>query len=580
MPINPDVRSRDNATGSSRMTNSDQIVALHGFIGLHQLAPVFEPAAATNPVKSRGRKAAYPPTAMLAALAAGRVTSSLTSALALLHAEGDLWQRCRAAFEQRSGICLPMAPPTRDQVIYFRDNLVKNSSLMLQLQLRFRMLAIGQARHQGNLEAGVQPNGADPLWTHFIYGDGTVIAKYSDVREVIDQTTGEKFFVGSRAQDPGRARVQRTSSDTATEDYKDTNGLNMVAMHTWTASGRITLGTGVALGGEAWAALEIIESLQQIAGDGIHAVVYDRALTGWHIVHLMANHRIQVISKAVAASTARPDDQRPAHPEDPVVRRFSDSDLNDAAKRRLAEHHLAPASPAKALMRRYVLRDRLHDLDRMPLGLTVYPTVKGDFEPVNGWHRELEPFTHQGPDGPCVHRVALDDGGLYEVEEDPDREGSLIKVRVLRCHTSTPFTRPNGQWGTHNAYTIPCRHGEAEYVRPWEPEGIRHTPDSNPRTRAPKDPIGWRLRPLSRADDIAAWYNTEATAQPRVGVYDTPRPFSDIFSRRNDSESFNQWYQQSLSHHGRANSLSTQAQELDFLLAGVLNNCLTWENRR
>ncbi|WP_210503023.1 hypothetical protein [Nocardioides xinjiangensis] len=44
MPINPFVRSRNTSTGGSKMTPGDQIVALFGFIGLHELRNVFLPA--------------------------------------------------------------------------------------------------------------------------------------------------------------------------------------------------------------------------------------------------------------------------------------------------------------------------------------------------------------------------------------------------------------------------------------------------------------------------------------------------------------------------------------------------------
>lgn len=338
MPINTNVRSRNHLTGASKEIAAKQIVNLFGFIGLHELAPVFEPqpqpeaGAGEAPKRKRGRKAAYPPISLLATLASGRATGSLTSALALLHEDRELWARCATAYAQRSGVQLPPLPPTRDQVIHFRDRLTGDRALMERLQLRFRRLAVGQARRQGNLLTGITPNGADPLEAHAIYGDGTVIAKYSDVREITDPITGERIVMGGRAKDSNHARIQRTVSDTLTEDNKNTNGLNMVAMHTWTTGGRITLGTGVALGGEAWAALELIESIHGIAGDGIHSVIYDRALTGWHVDHLMANLRIQVIGKAVGASSSRTDN------EDQAWDRATDADIKDAVGRLAAEH--------------------------------------------------------------------------------------------------------------------------------------------------------------------------------------------------------------------------------------------------
>jgi hypothetical protein len=587
MPINPFARSRSTLTGGSKMTPGDQIVALFGFVGLHELGTVFLAAergtaeAVTSvqplysrcemrskPQRRRGRKAGYPPLALLAVIAAGRSTGSLTSALALLHDDPSLWERCVEAFEQRAGLWLPPVPPTRDQVVYFRDQLAETPGQLINLQAAFRRLAVGQARLQGNLRRGLEPNWAEPLEAHVVYGDGTVIAKYSDVREVVHPATGEVLVVGSRAKDPATARVQRFAS-TFHEDAKDgqvPDGLNMVAMHTWTTSGRITLGTAVALGGEAWAAMELIESLHEIAGDGIHTLVYDRAITGWHVDSLMANQRIQVIGKAVGAAS-----------EQSVSERITDSDLRDAVARRAAESDRDSSTDTLHLLRRDVLSDMLRYHERLPLGLCLYPTSNRNFDLVRGWTRELEPVVHTGPDGECVHRIAVDDGGLFEVEEHPDNDDQLRKVRVLRCADSTPFKSDDDRWGTRNRYPISCVNGDTEYLHTWTPDGVRHTPDSDIKDRAPKDPVGWRLRPLSRADDIAAWYNaTEGT----VDHFDAPRPFSDVYSRRNDSESFNEWYQQSLPHHGRAASLNMAAQEIDFLAGALLNNCLTWVNRR
>jgi hypothetical protein len=437
---------------------------------------------------------------------------------------------------------------------------------MTRLQLRFRELAVGQARAHGNLLPGVSPDGANPLAAHAIYGDGTIIAKYSDVRRITDQATGEIFLIGSRAKDPDRARIQELASDTS-EDQKVSNGLNMVTMHTWTPDGRVTLGTGVALGGEAWAALELAESLNELADDGIHSLIYDRAITGWHIDHLMANCRIQVIGKAVGAKS-----------QNSAWEATTPAGLSDAVNRRAAEYQVADPNAIAPALRREVLADMLRYQDRMPLGLCIYPTSNRNFDLVRSWSRELDPVDHDGADGTCVHRLAVDDGGLYEVDPEPDEDGRTVKLRVLRCHTSTPYQGDNGKWATRNHYTIECPNGDLEYTYTWQPTGARHTPATDQKARAPKDPVGWRLRPLSRADDLAAWYNHPQRG--RANHFDSARPFSDVYGRRNDTESYNEWYQQSLPHHGRAASLDPASQELDFLLGALLNNTITWANRR
>ena len=302
MPINTSVRTKDPYTGTAKMADANQFIAVFGFIGLHELKSAFETSG--DQPKKPGRKADFPPLALVACLTGARITGSVASAVNLLHKDEHLWEQCADAYEQRSGVRLPPAPPTYDQVRGMRDRIAADPDLLARIQQRFREIAVGQARLQGNLRPGVEPNGAQPLEAHAVYGDGTIIAEYSDVRVVQDPVTKKGVVIGSRATNPEQARVQRTVSDTKQDD-KDSRGLNMVALHTWTTSGRVTLGTAVALGAEAWAAMDLIESLHKIAGDGIHSLIYDRAITGWHVDALMANCRIQVIGKAVGVGSRK-----------------------------------------------------------------------------------------------------------------------------------------------------------------------------------------------------------------------------------------------------------------------------------
>lgn len=145
----------------------------------------------------------------------------------------------------------------------------------------------------------------------------------------------------------------------------------------------------------------------------------------------------------------------------------------------------------------------------------------------------------------------MDDGGFFEIDQDPER-GTLVKLRLLPCAESRPVLRTNNLWGTVARYTVPCRHGDVDYIREWEPTGVRHHPpppqtdadgagvgsgdreEESRKNQAPVDPSGWRVRPLSRADDTIAWYNEGE--DPFAGR----QPFSDVHERRNDSESYNQ----------------------------------------
>jgi hypothetical protein len=92
-----------------------------------------------------------------------------------------------------------------------------------------------------------------------------------------------------------------------------------------------------------------------------------------------------------------------------------------------------------------------------------------------------------------------------------------VKSRLLPCDRSDRVQRADGLWGTRNTYTVPCVAGDFTYERDWEPT---------------------------------------------------------------DAESYNQWYQQSLPHHGRAASESVIGQEYHFLFAALLNNSITWHSHK
>lgn len=515
-----------------------------------------------------GRRSPYPATALLAALASARAAGSLAQALKKLHEDPLLWERCRASYRGASkGVELPPVPPRREQLRYFRDRLLDKPEPLVNLKARFMRLAVGQVRLQGNMISGVQPNGADPDERHTIYGDGVIIKPFSEVREVVHPRTGEKVVLGSRGKPEAeltrksRPRLQTWISDTE-EDGKQARGLNMVAIHTWTSAGRVVLGTGSAMAAEQWAVLDLVDSIHDIAGDGIHTLIYDRAITGWCVDYLMGARRIQVLSKAVAKG-GRNDASAP------IPR------LDSQVARTVAEfpHYAGAAKDASYLLRRDALSDMVRYNERLPVGMSIYPTTRRNYDQVRSDVVDLEPAVHDTDDGPCVHELVVDDGGLFLVEQHPE-ESYRVKTWFISCIRSTPFERPDGLWGTRNEYMIPCASGDFAYVRDWLPDGVRFTPADTEKEKASTDRVGWRLRPLCRADDIADWYNGS-------GSFETGRRrFSERFSRRNDAESFNQWYEAGLLHHGRAATLSQRSQELDFLLAALLNNSITWRRHR
>ena len=568
MPYAPETR-RKTTTGTSKSSSTQEIIDLFGFTGLHQLGQVLDGVLAQP--GSTGQRSSYPATALLATCAAARAAHSRAAALKIL-SHRETWEACRASYAKYSnGVLLPHRAPTYDQIRYFRELVTQDPMVMSRLQHQFQRVSLGQARKLGNL----QPRAADgcrPDQRNSIYTDGTVIAPFSNVARDVHPLTGEIITVGSRAKDPASARVQHVWSDMSL-DGKTARGLNMVGVYTWTQAGRVVLATGTALGAEQWSVLDLIDSLHTLlsrldaahepSGGAIHTLVNDRAITGWSVDYLMGALGIQVLSKAVGRNASSSDDDMG----------INEAALNDRARRRAAEHGVEPSDAQRRALRRDELSDMIRFHRKLPLGVSLYPTTK-DFDLVQSKVIPLPDATHTVHGFVCEHPLVVDDGALFLVEEDVE-EGRQVKSSLVPCQSSIRVRGTDGRWGTRNSYTIPCADGDFTYERTWQPSGKRFTAESTEKDRAPKDSVGWQLRPLNRADDIEKWFNDGIDMR---AISASDRRFSQCFSRRNDAEAYNAWYQQRLPQHGRAASLSTAGQELDFLLGGLLNNSITWRN--
>ncbi|GAA4722350.1 hypothetical protein GCM10025782_20380 [Pedococcus ginsenosidimutans] len=541
MPNAPQTRRQD-AAGTSKIVDTRQIVNLFAFPALYDLGNILGPHL--RQPGARGRKPSYGSDALLAATSVARIAGSTSEGLKLLR-EPAVWDECRATYATMThGRVLPATAPNREQVQYFRDRISRTPQAMAALQNGFRKVALGQARRHGNLLPGSAPDWVTPDERNTVYGDGVVLAPFSDVTTVEHPLTGKPVAVGSRAKSAASARIQRTYSDLS-EDFKEARGVNFVALHTWTGAGRVTLGTGVALRAEQWAGLELIESLAALAGDGVHNVIWDRAIQGWHLDHLMAHHRIQVFGKSVGRR------ERAPHVE-------TTDEKDDDRVLRLAVEYGAAATPAVAqILRRDLLSQMFYSGEPQPVGTSLYKTERG-FDVVRSQHHRYGPVTHPTGRGTCEHELVVDDGALFTLDYHP-LDGYPVKVSHVPCVTSTPYQRPDGRWGAYRTFEVPCSEGDFTFQRDWEPDGTRYHPDSKDGDRSPSDRIGLALRPLSRSDG---------------------HRFSDFFSRRNDAESFNNWFQNTLPHYGRATSQHLAGQELDFLTAALVNNSITWSNRQ
>ena len=562
MPYAPETK-RVNRSGTSAIAVHEQITDVFLFKTTYMMGEVIQ--TAMDAARTRGRKSAFPAALFWGLIVAERAAGSAPRLLRALEVKST-WQTISENYAAMTGgDRLPLRPPNRDQLDHFKQRLIDKRrlldlDLLPALQEMFRRCALGQAWDHGNLLPGKECSFTRPAEEHMIYGDGTDIAPYSKVRTMADpwDPTGDRIPLGSRCK-TGKPRIQSFYSDMS-EDGKIARGVNMVSVHTWTAWGRIVLGTATAMRAELWPALEIIDAVAARAKDGVHSVVWDRAVTGWAVDYLMARHRIQVFGKAVARGEEKISDganakEEPADSPDGRSRFTLRKSMQEERARRLAVELGANRSADTIRLLRYDRLAKIHaSTDPAPVGTNVYASPNGSLRASYGKTYYLTPVTHLTDDGLCRHELVVDDGSLYTVGSHPTEEYP-VKEAHLPCQSSTAFKTAHGRWGRRNEYVIPCDHGAMPFTHTWEPRADRGAPDTPSPERV--DPAGSELRPLARRD----------------------AEFTPFYSRRNDAESYNAWFKTTLPIHGRAASDSLRGQELDWLAAAVLNNSNTMSRR-
>jgi hypothetical protein len=537
-------------TGTARRADAEQMVSLFQYPGLITLGRALDESDADYK-DARGRKALYSPRLLLAVAACARVSGSVASALSTL-GDGDTWARCMAAYSRMPDAeSVPDAPPTRDHIVYWYKKVAQRAGLIRALEESFTDVSVRQARSLGNLPTSREPKWADVDVLHLIEGDGTIVKPFSDVREVINPLTKKTMLIGSRAREDKNAKIQREVRLMGS-DGKSASGINFVSFRTRTPFGSIVLGVRSELGAEQWAALDLIDQIVSHAADGVHTVVYDGALTGWHVDYLMANHRIQVLGKIAASSGPEASDAADG--------------LRERAKSLAAEHSVdTKHAYVEHVFRNDVLEQMYAGTRPHPVGTSVYPRNSprpGErrYEVTHG-HYEFLTADHIDTHGKrCSHDLVMDDGALFVLELD-ERNDTPVKGAYLRCDSVHATGNTAGAYGREMTFQVPCGQGTFTYTSTWQPQNRRFHRDDPKKDRAPADAVGWRLRPVPQFDQ---------------------EPFVAVQTARNISESYNAWFKRSLPGKGRerAASITRAGQELDFLLGGVVNNSNTWAASR
>jgi len=553
-------------TGSTKRSPSEKAIAIFSYPGIVTLAACYTEFR-NSEMDARGRKPGFPPGVLIATAVLARALGSLPEALGVLR-DPPVWARIEEGWESFEGAApLPTHPPSRAQVSEFRKTLETRVGLLAAFKETFTAMSVRQAQMLGHL----LPEDADLTGVdarHTVFGDGVILKPMSDVIEMVNPVTGELEYLGSRAR-VGTPRVQREVR-VLDADHPGLQGINFVALHTETNAGLITLGIESTLQAEQWATLEIMHRVHRHAGDAIHTLVYDGALSGWIVDHLMGSLGVDLVQKSRKRAAGRSPGNRSAfHDDEDLAYHVAPGRIDACVDARsadfLATHHPAVTPSSRATLARHVRRGLRHDVlsrlyysgSPLPVGTSLYPSNKDEskFDLVESEY-ELLIATHAGLDGePCQHDLALDDGALFTIDVD-DATDTLVKTAHLPCAAARRETTDDG-FGLTREYLVPCRDAHFIWSQSWQPSPTRYT-RTDPRPKGtPFDALGRALQTVPRV----------RTERFRVAE-----------RLRNYSESFNNWFELLLPRMGRATSMTQAGQELDFLLASAAMNAFTWDN--
>ena len=475
----------------------------------------------------------YPSDLMFSFSHCERIVRSAELLARTVQHDNELFEACSRAYTELTGRGVPLNPPSVDQIEYPAKRLAADPDALAELLRRQVTIEVAHTRRHNHLLPGCDPDYAHPDPAHLIFGDGVTLSRNTDVVPVDDLVRGGVVPIGSKAKDPRKARIQpRTRIRGA--DQKDAPGITYMALYDWTEHGAIALAVDRTFGAEAPQLLAMVKQVVAAAGDGVHALAYDKVAAPGRIQdELMARFGINVVNKPKArdvktgtmsawATLAAEVIARHARPG---ARRLSSAEL-ELAVNRLAEQRLNEG--------------------RLPAGLSIYPTARG-FDVVDSqvW-RFAEP--HAGAEDGHVDHFIVDDETLFLVDpSDRGRKGAycppLHSVRERTVY---------GTWGRRTQWRVPCPGGDWVLERVWTPglpEGVL-------------DSAGRRAQKLiAHMDPVPRCADTFAAA-----------------TRRSTAEALNHFVESSLAHYGRAAHLDPDRQLLSYFSANMVLNAVTWQH--
>jgi hypothetical protein len=484
--------------------------------------------------------------------------------LDLSRKQQSLWEFLDEPWYGKYKCRLPARPPTADELRAFRKKVTQPRVLAKMLD-GFADQSLALAQQMGSLVFVPRGNVLDVYAYNLLTGDGTVNKRYSEIDEVI--VDGVATVYGSKAKDPSRAKVQRRTTDNSVDDKADLYGLNIAHVGTITYAGYLVLAVSAVATSEGDVAMNLIDKiLGKLAPGVVHGVVYDKAITGWHVDYLLGKYGIPVIGKATAANTKKdkvPDDVKELREH---LKAAGDAAIEQQMKLRgkkqkqqlgTVERRVLAEQAAKQALAR-LAQDGMNEYQ----GTAIRYDSRGIPEIVasaNAWLGFARHTTSDG--GDCVHRFVVDDGALTEVVDDGVK---TQRPEILHAHT----TKRGTGYTVTATWKILCAHGDFEHTDRWTPPKRRGPRTDSERSRTNRQK---KHNPVAgQADD-----RRRALQMLRLIPQHDPR-WALIAGLRNLTESWHASYKRLLPNK-RATSPNGNEQVLQYLAAVMSYNAERWE---
>jgi hypothetical protein len=499
---------------------------------------------------------AFPAPLMLLLVCASRACRSENELCRRLQPGRDstgLWPWLRARWRDHFGEELGPRAPTRDELRSFRTRVVTGGHLD-RMRVDFRDQSLAMVQEMGSLVWRPREDLTDVDVRNLLIGDGTITRRHSEVEEVTFPD-GHTEVYGSRAATPGRARVQRRSTDNSKDGKGNLYGLNITHIGTLTYAGYMILALDQVAGAESTVAMDLLDAvLSQLPPARVHAVVYDRAITGWHVDYLLGRYGIPVVGKATASSDKSSGASRQVkdlHHRAEVAGRRAVAE--QARRRGMKVRQLGSTERTQrdAAAKMEALA-QLESLGQVP-GVTIHRSSRGVPDVISSTHDRLGVATHTTSAGACRHALVVDDNCLTVLDASGKKaeQPPVMHAAAERGDDGYTFTA---------SWRISCAAGDFVHTETWTPSTRRGSHGK------------------SEGKDPAADSRRKALSLLRL-IPQVDDRWDVISGTRNNSESWNHSYKTTLPNK-RASSPDAGQQLLQYLSTAMLYNAEHWERDR